>query len=266
MTAGLLSFCFDNMCLLLQGKTQNASRVDASLAEERSTPRTSEGGKNNETGDEAALSQMAIIKLQLENMHLNLQSANEESKFLRNKCEKLQNELVDAQMEVVRLQRLVDISKQKKSEMEIQAKKAEEYAKEVDEKSRAVQEELESLNSEHTNYARMVFRLSNRCCKLLQRWSNFPSKYSTRSCFQVWVEKVLRMRLIFKDIKAVGQRQYYHTKRDTLNGWFRKAVGARRLPAAESIAGAYVAGREYQGHLGNIYLFFLRKSCQPFSL
>ena len=52
------------------------------------------------------------------------------------------------------------------------------------------------------------------------------------------------MRLILKDIKAVGQRRYYHTKRDTLNGWFRKAVGARRLPAAESIAGAYVAGRE----------------------
>ena len=48
------------------------------------------------------------MKLQLENMELNLQTANEEMKLVRIKCDKKQGELVDAQMEVVRSQRTVE--------------------------------------------------------------------------------------------------------------------------------------------------------------
>ena len=72
----------------------------------------------------AAASELPVIKLQLENMELNLQSANEEMKRMRMKCEKSQSDLVDAQMEVVRSQRTLDNLTKQNSELHVRAKQA----------------------------------------------------------------------------------------------------------------------------------------------
>lgn len=194
------------------------------------------GQNSMEWRDQSASSELAVIKLQLENMQLNLQSAHEEIKFVRTKCEKTNAELVDAQMEAVRLRRHIDLSKRQTSELQECAKDADTRvrtaAKEADDRIRAVEEELERVSGEHSNYARMVFRLAKRCCGLVLKWSNFPSRYSTRCTFQLWVATLYHRRRVRRGMVAAALRRGCGLRRKTLFGWFRSAATQRMTAVA----------------------------------
>jgi hypothetical protein len=173
---------------------------------------------------EVVRSQRTVENLtkQLDNMERNLQNVNEEIRLVRMQCDKKQGELVDAQMEVVRSQRTVENLSKQISELHVRAKQADAQIKEVE-------EEIKIVTSEHTAYARMVFRLSKRSCTLLQRWSNFPSAYSSRACFCSWVAAVRRMRLVRKFMDASAFRRRCRLQRATLYTWLRRAAGARKI-------------------------------------
>ena len=202
---------------MCQGRSPNAS-----LAAEGS-PTLDAGRSSLEPRGQsvAAASELPVIKLQLENMELNLQSANEEMKRMRMKCEKSQSDLVDAQMEVVRSQRTLDNLTKQNSELHVRAKQADWQIQEAE-------EEIKIVTSEHTNYARMVFRLSKRSYTLLRRWSNFPSPYSTQACFGSWVAAVRRARQARKFMHASALRRRCCLKRVTLYTWLRRAAAAAR--------------------------------------
>jgi hypothetical protein len=191
-----------------------------------------------ESSNQSASSELAVIKLQLENMQLNLQSAHEEIKFVRTKCEKTSAELVDAQMEAVRLRRHMDLSKKQNSELQECATEADNRvrtaAQEADDRVRAVEEELECVSGEHSNFARMVFRLAKRCCGLVLKWSNFPSRYSTRCTFQLWAATLNHRRRMRKGMAAAALRRGCRLRRKTLSGWFRSAA-AQRMAALSAL-------------------------------
>lgn len=196
----------------LQGRSPNDTTADT----EGSPSRASSDYGGVESGE------LGIFKLQLENMQLNLQSAHEEIKVVRVKCEKAQSELADARMQVAHASRECESLKQQVAHGNSVREADAELAREAD-------AELESLRSEHSMYARMVFRLSKRCCTLLQRWSTFPSKYSARACFCRWRESVRKRRLVRIFLQAASLRRLCHAKRCTLNAWFRSAAAARAL-------------------------------------
>jgi hypothetical protein len=225
-------------CLLEQGKTPDTSLTNASIVTAESPPLQNEAElqaslmpnstkrhsmkrHSIEPLDKSSSAELAVIKLQLENMQLNLQSANEEVKVVRLKCDKSQDELVTAQVEVGRVKRELEILKHQNSELLARATRAEKNGRECE-------EQLDALNSEHRNYARMVFRLSKRCYALQQRWSGFPSAYSMRSCLSVWTETVRHRRRVRNGMDAAALRRCYRSKRRTLIDWFRKAAAGKR--------------------------------------
>ena len=216
--AAPLLLCVACDACALQGRSPNDTTADT----EGSPSRASEyGGVEN--------GELGIFKLQLENMQLNLQSAHEEIKVVRVKCEKAQSELADARMQVAHASRECESLKQQVAHGNSAREADAELAREAD-------AELESLRSEHSMYARMVFRLSKRCCTLLQRWSTFPSKYSARACFCRWRESVRQRRLVRMFLQAASLRRLCHAKRCTLNAWFRSAAAARALSKTDESA------------------------------
>ena len=253
----LLTFC-------LQGTSPNTSLANTSLAAgnplafEASPQRhrdsiDSKGQVAASSGHQSA--ELAVIKLQMENMQLNLQSAHEEIKMVRIKCEQSQSELVDAQMEAVRSKRQISTLTKNSSELEARAKQANERCAEVE-------EELESVSGEHTNYARMVFRLSKRCYGLLQRWSNFPSAHSTRCCLQTWIGTVRHRRRVCNGMDAAVLRRRCGMKRNILNMWSRTAA-ARRVADEVKREEASVSGSDDLCHALGIITNKMSISPQP---
>jgi exonuclease VII large subunit len=228
------------MRMLPRGRSPNASAADV-----EGSPSQTLTNRSMEQRDQS--SEMGVIRLQLENMQLNLQSAHEEIKVVRLKCERAQTELVDAQMQVARANRECENLRQERSE--------------GCELTRGLEAELQTLRGEHAMYARMVFRLSKRCCTLLRRWSTFPSRYSTRACFGSWIESVRRIRLVRKHMHAAFVRRCCHMKRATLSGWFRTAVARRgNEDMAERDGGSASGSAELRQALG---IITNRKSISP---
>ena len=187
--------------------------------------------------NEGASPELAMIKLQLENMQLGMQAAHEEMKTLRTRSDKFQEELVAARAQAAHFQGAAEHGESalaaaqeeavrlKKNHAEL-AESLAVRAKQAEDRCLELQDECSSISSQHTNYARIVFRLSKRCCSVLQRWSNVPNWYCTASCFRMWVQNLHQRRRFRIVMAAAVLRRAYHVKRCAINTWFRAAARA----------------------------------------